>query len=181
MGCFGYGGQLRMLVDESSWNPDDVLYANPGEYPFSIPRVYIEGWGAQCWPQYIFSCENDAVIMVRSDAIVEYTKTNYTELLAEDENGNLIWVDARNAPNEGCWGGKYLDEYRGGHEYSVVEYDLEALEKKTYKVVCEKTTEFDLWDVNKIMALYGEEEFCRDFTIKNHKVQRRVSNVGDNC
>ena len=44
----------------------------------------------------------------------------------------------------------------------------------------DKTSEFDAWDIDRIMERYGEEEFCRDFTIQDHKVQRRVHEGNDN-
>lgn len=47
-------------------------------------------------------------------------------------------------------------------------------------MVLEKTSEFDGRDVERIMELYGEEGFCRDFTVRDRKVQRRVYEDHDN-
>ena len=163
-----YGGKLRMKVDEYLNETADLE-----EYPLEVPKVYIDAYGEDYYPQVLFAWGNDAVAVVRDKSIVEYTKSSHFELQAEVENGNIIWVDGRTAPYEGSWGGKYLDEYRYAQTYSVVEYDLESLVKRTYKVVPDATSEFDWRDVDRIMELYGEEEFCRDFTIRDHKVHRR--------
>lgn len=169
MSSICYGGKLRMKVDEYHNEATDLE-----EYPRDIPKVYIDARCEDYYPQVLFSWGDDSVAVVRDASIVEYTKSAHFELLAEDENGNIIWVDGRTAPYEGCWGGKYLGEYRCAQTYSVVEYDLESLEKRTYKVIPETTSEFDWRDVDRIMELYGEEEFCRDFTIRDRKVQKRV-------
>ena len=169
MSSICYGGKLRMKVDEYHNEAADFE-----EYPRDIPKVYIDARREDYYPQILFSWDNDSVSVVRDTSIVEYSKSSHFELQAEDENGNIIWVDGRTAPYEGCWGGKYLGEYRCAQTYSVVEYDLHSLVKKTYKVIPEETLEFDWRDVDRIMELYGEEEFCRDFTIRDHKVHRRI-------
>ena len=169
MSSICYGGKLRMKVDEYHNDMEDLE-----EYPLKVPKVYIGAYGEDYYPQVLFAWGDDSVAIVRDKGIMEYTKSSHFELQAEDENGNIIWVDGRTAPYEGCWGGKYLGEYRCAQTYSVVEYDLESLVKRTYKVIPETTSEFDWRDVDRIMEFYGEEEFCRDFTIRDHKVHRRV-------
>lgn len=178
MSSICYGGKLRMKVDE-----DHSETTNLEEYPRDIPKVYIDAHREDYYPQVLFSWGDDSVAVVRDTSIVEYTQSSHFELQAEDENGNIIWVDGKTAPYEGCWGGKYLGEYRCAQTYSVVEYDLNSLVKKTYKVIADATSEFDWRDVDRIMELYGEEEFCRDFTIRDRKVQRRVQNgkANDQC
>ena len=176
MSSICYGGKLRMKVDEYNNEVMDME-----EYPLKVPKVYIDASREDYYPQVLFSWGNDSVAIVRVECIMEYTQSSHFELQAEDENGAIIWVDGRTAPYEGCWGGKYLGEYRCAQTYSVVEYDLASLVKKTYKVVPEATLEFDWWDVDRIMELYGEEEFCRDFTIKDCKIQRRVDALNTDC
>lgn len=58
-------------------------------------------------------------------------------------------------------------------------YDLDSLVKRTSKVIPDTVFEFDLRDVDRIMELYGEDEVCRDFTIKNRRVRHRMPNYGD--
>lgn len=174
MASICFGGQVQMKIDESSMVQYDDPYACLAAYPHKIPRVYLEGHGEDYLPQYRFSWNSDAVVMVRDNFIVEYTKFDYTELLAEDENGKLIWMDGRTAPYAGCWSGKYLGKDRDAYEYRVVEYDLVAREKKIYTVRQAETTKFDEWDVNRITELYGEDAFSRDLTTKSNEAQPQV-------
>ena len=181
MSSIYYGGKIRMQAIETNENKGDNFYDYMYEYPYRVPKIYLEGNCEAYFPQYCFDWSNDNVVMVRDHFIVEYKRGNYAELLAEDENGNIVWLDSRTAPYSNCWGGKYLNDDRAAHDYRVVEYDLETFERKVYKMVLEKTSEFDAWDVNRIMELYGEEEFCRDFTIKDCKIQRRVDALNTDC
>ena len=174
MGSVFYGGKIRMEAVDFNENKSDDFYEYMDEYPCPVPKVFLEGYGETYFPQMCFDWSDDTIVMVRDDFIVEYTKSHHAELLAENEDGDIVWMDGRTAPYANCWNGKYLDEVRGAYGYRVVEYDLKSLEKKTYKVVLEKTSDFDVRDVDRIMERYGEEEFCRDFTIRDHKVHRRV-------
>ena len=176
-----YGGKISMQAVGVDENKNDDFYDNMDKYPYSVPKIFLEGYCDVYFPQYCFDWSDDTVVEVRDDFITEYTKSYYAELLAEDEEGNVVWMDGRTAPYENCWGGKYLDEVRGTYGYRVVEYDLKTMERKTYKVVLEKTSEFDARDVDRIMELYGEEEFCRDFTIRDRKVHRRVKESKSNA
>lgn len=175
MSSFCYGGKIRMQVveeDEKLVNDD---YADLAEYPFAVPQVYLEGHGEQYFPQLLFSWEDDSVVAVRDRRIVEYTKSHYTELLAEDEKGNIIWVDGRTAPYEGCWGGKYLNEHRNACAYTIQKYDFDTLEKRKYKVVPDEATKFDRYDVLRLMELMGEENFCSKFVIENGVLRNKLS------
>ena len=174
MASIFYGGKIRMQAVDVNENKSDDFYDHMDEYPYRVPKIYLEGYCDTYFPQMCFDWSDDTTVMVRDDFIVEYTKSYYAELLAENENGDIVWMDGRTAPYSNCWGGKYLDEVRGAYSYRVVEYDLRTMERKTYKVVLEKTSEFDARDIDRIMELYGEEEFCRNFTIRDHKVQRRA-------
>lgn len=180
MASIYYGGKIRMQAVDINENKSDDFYDYMDKYPYSVPKIYLEGDCEDYFPQYCFNWFDDKVVMVRDSFIVEYSRSNYMELLAEDENGDVVWMDGRTAPYSNCWGGKYLNEDRAAHDYHVVEYDLRTMERKVYKMVLEKSSEFDGQDVKKIMELYGEEEFCRDFTIQDHKVQRRVYEDHDN-
>ncbi len=175
-----FNGKLRMQVADDNEDVVTDSYDCLIGYPYHVPRVFIEGHGTFYCPQCPINQSKDLVIMARDEFVVEYTKTTYFEQLAEDEHGNIFWLDGRNEMDEDLWGGKFLHEIRESNEYSIVEYNLKTLEKKKYTVICEESTEFDALDVTRIMEFYGEEEFCRDFTIKDRKVQRRVSNVEDN-
>ena len=170
-----YGGKIRMQIaeeDEKLVNNEDFDLA---EYPFVVPQVYLEGRGEEYFPQMLFSWSDDSVVVVRNGRIVEYTKSNYVELLAEDENGDIVWIDGRTAPYEGCWGGKYLDEHRGASEYTITEYDFATLERRRYKVVPDGVTKFDRYDTLRVMELMGEENFCNKFVIENGVLKNKLS------
>ena len=160
----------------------EVEYGEDCEYPLPIPKVFIEAYGEDYHPNVLVQGYKDSVVLVRNKSIMEYMKTVHYEFLAEDEKGNIIWTDKRTSPDEGCWERKNLYGHRFVQRYSVVEYDLDSSVKRTYNVVPETVSEFNAQDVDRIMELYGEEAFCRDFTIRNHKVHRKVdvNNDSDN-
>jgi len=176
MSSICYGGKTLMQVVENNEEPfDSGYYADSSKYPFHVPQVYLEGYGENYYPQVAFTWSDDSVTVVRDQYILEYTKHNYVELLAEDENGNTIWVDGRTAPYEGCWGGKYLKEYRAVCAYTVTEYGLETLEKRMYKVVPDGVTKFDCTDALRVMELLGEEKFCSEFVMENRLLRKKSS------
>ena len=170
MSSIHYGGKLLMRVNE---------YDEDYEYPLPIPKVFIEAYGEDYNPRALVAGYKDSAVIVRDKSIMEYTKTVHYEFLAEDETGNIIWVDGRTSPEERCWKGKDFYGHRRVQMYSVVEYDLNSSVKRTYNVIPEAVSEFDGQDVKKIMEFYGEEEFCHDFTIRDHKVHRRVDENND--
>ena len=121
-----YGGKLLMKPEQTNKNPKDDYMDYITSYPFEEPKVYLDGTCEEYYPQVRFSWGDDSVVLVRGTNVVEYTKSNFAELLAKDKDGNVIWVDGRTAPYEGCWDGEYLDETRGGQEFSVTLYDIET-------------------------------------------------------
>lgn len=131
-------GMIPLLPDPSA----PVSAAEDLGYPFQIPKVFLEGASESYYPQVNFSWSDDAVVMLRDRCLVTYTQSNFAELLAEDEKGNVIWMDGRNAPYEGCWSGKYLNKTRPAQEYKIEEYDLETCEKRTFQVSLEKAEPF---------------------------------------
>ena len=127
------------LNDSYDMEHNEGIYV-PSEYPLNIPKIYLEGSCESYYPQIAFDWSDDTVVVVRDNFLIKYNKHCYCELLAEDENGNIIWVDGRTAPYEGCWKGRYLNEVRGALEYDVEEFYLDTLEKKTYKVTLDSTS-----------------------------------------
>ena len=134
------------LNDSYDMENEEGIYV-PSDYPFDIPKVYLEGACETYYPQIAFAWSDDSIIVVRDKVLTQYTKHSYAELLAEDEDGNVIWVDGRTAPYIGCWKGKYLDEVRGALEYDIEEYHLDTLEKKKYKVTLESTSKMNADDI----------------------------------
>ena len=138
MSSYHYGGQVEMkpVVEENVGND----FMEDEGYPYAIPKVYLEGYTEQYYPQVVFDWSNDSVVLVRDKRVLRYTRSSFVELLAKDEEGNIVWMDGRNAPYSDCWSGEYLDEERGATEYSIEEYNLEQSEKKIYKMILEKTS-----------------------------------------
>ena len=73
---------------------DEGIYV-PSDYPFSVPKIYIEGSCETYYPQIAFDWSDDTVVVAREDFLIKYTKRCYCELLAEDENGNVIYDQHR--------------------------------------------------------------------------------------
>lgn len=165
--CFSYG-IIPLLPDQSA---PAFAEEEPG-YPFSIPKVFLEGAADGYYPQVGFSWGDDTIVVLRGDCLTTYTKSEFSELLAEDENGNVIWVDGRNAPYEDCWSGRYLDKTRGAKEYRIVEYDLKTSQKRTYKVSLEETAQFTDRDLNRIAEFADTEVLGITFEIKDGVLEK---------
>lgn len=138
------------LNDSYDMEHDEGIYV-PSDYPFSVPKIYLEGSCETYYPQIAFDWSDDTVVVAHNDFLVKCTKHCYCELLAEDEKGNVGWVDGRTAPYEGCWNGRYLNEVRGALEYDVQEFHLDTLEKKTYKVTLDSTSPISVDDLTSIV------------------------------
>ena len=162
MGSICYGGKIRMQSVDVNENKSDDFYDNMDKYPYSVPQICLEGMCEDYFPQVPFSWGDDTIISARSNWVVEYTQSNFAELLAKDEDGNIVWMDGRSAPYEGCWNGEYLDEGRGAYEFRVTLYDLKTSEKKQYKMVLDKTSELSAADCRRL------SEFVDADTLDNH-------------
>ena len=126
------------INDSYDMEHDEEIHV-PSNYPFTIPKIFIEGTREIYYPQTAFAWYDDSIIATSNNVLTKYTKHGYCELLAKDENGNIIWVDGRTAPYEGCWKGTYLDETRGVLELEIEELDLETFVKNKYKVSLDST------------------------------------------
>lgn len=137
----------------------------PSNYPLSIPKVYLEGSCDTYFPQIVFDWSDESVMVVHDEFLTKYTRHCYSELQAEDENGNVIWVDGRTAPFEGCWKGRYLNEVRGALEYDVEEFHLDTFEKKTFKVTLESTSPMNMEELTKLVD-YIDPNIIKKFNTK---------------
>ena len=176
MGSFCYGGNVLM-------NPDKVLeeydpYSSEG-YPFGLPKVYLDGRTEIYFPQNVFDWSDDSVVLVRDKCVIMYTKSSFAELLAKDEEGNIVWMDGRTAPFSNCWKGEYLDEVRGAAEYTIVEYCLETSKKKKYKVTLDEETPFDAWDVRRLLNFVEAEVLKDKFVINDGMITLYVGDDTD--
>ena len=142
-----YGGSIRMNPEVEEETRDPMF---EGGYPYSIPKVYLEGRGEVYNRQYCFNWDDDSVIVVRDKRVMKYTRSTFVELLAKNEEGEIVWMDGRCAPYSDCWKGEYLNEERGACEYTVEEYNLESFKKRKYKVVLDEESDLDIWDYRSL-------------------------------
>lgn len=178
MASYCYGGVLPLKVDETNVNHnEDVLGMD--EYPFRIPKVYLDGCCERYFPQYCFDWEDDSVVLVREGRMIEYSRLNFQELLAKDESGNIIWVDGRTAPYSGCWDGEYLDDIREAHEYTITEYNMATLEKLKYKVTLDSVSKIGARDLNKVAEFMGEAKTVSHFEIDDGVLNCYIGNEKD--
>lgn len=170
-----YGGVLPLEVDKTNVNCNEDAMGM-GEYPFRVPKVYLEGCGESYFPQYCFDWADDSVVLVRGKHMVEYTLSNFQELLAEDEVGDIVWMDGRSAPYSGCWGGEYLGEIRSAQEYTITEYNMDTLEKRQYKVTLDNISKIGTRDLNRVASFMDEAKSVSHFEIDDGVLNCYIGN-----
>ena len=166
MASITYGGKLLMKSEKTNINLKDDYMDDYTSYPFNEPKVYLDGTCETYNPQLSFSWSDDSVVLVRDTSVVEYTKSSFTELLAKDKDGNIIWVDGRGAPYSNCWDGEYLGDTRAGQEFKVTFYDIKTSQKKRYKMVLDETSEFESWDYRRLADFVDEDTLGSHLIIK---------------
>ena len=159
-----YGGSIRMNPEPEMLDRDPMF---EGGYPFTMPKVYLDGVGESYFPQWCFNWDDDSVVVVRDKQVVKYTRSTFLELLAKNEEGEIVWMDGRRAPYSTCWGGEYLNEDRSAYEYTITEYDLNELKKRKYKVVLEEENCLDNRDLDSLSEYGVEETIDSHFEIKD--------------
>lgn len=159
-----YGGSVLMKPEFENENFDPMFDEG---YPYKMPKVYLEGWGESYFPQWCFNWDDDSVVVVRDQRVVKYTRSSFVELLAKNEEGEIVWMDGRRAPYSNCWGGEYLDEDRGAQEYTVEEYNLETNKKRKYKVVFDEESKFDILDYHSLSKYVDADKLGAHFKIEN--------------
>ena len=175
MSSFIYGGILPLEVNEANVNyNDDMMGA--GEYPFHVPKVFLDGCGENYFPQYCFDWTDDSVVLVRGKHMVEYTHSNFQELLAENEAGDIIWMDGRCAPYSGCWNGEYLGDIRSAHEYTITEYNMDTLEKRQYKVILDNISKIGTRDLHRVANFMDEAKSISHFEIDDRVLTGYIGN-----
>lgn len=135
-------GKLLMKIDESA--------CNPNEYPFAVPKVFLNGcvnmnfhWGISNWNE-------DSVVSIKGKKVIEYSKTDYFKVCTTDKAGNKIWVDGRTASRKAYPELDDSSDFCKAEEYTITEYNLETLEKKKYKVSLDNTLKLDMRDYNHL-------------------------------
>lgn len=164
MSSICYGGSVHMKPEIEKEDFDPMFDEG---YPHPIPKVYLEGWGEVYNRQYCFNWDDDSVVVVRDKRVMKYTRSTFVELLAKNEEGEIVWMDGRRAPYSDCWEGEYLNEERGACEYTIEEYNLETLTKRRCKVVLDKETEFDIQDYRSLSNFVDADKLSSHFEIKD--------------
>ena len=176
MASITFEGKLLMKAEQNDENIMEDEMGFPVGYPFTVPKVYLDGMSEAYYPQVSFSWDRDSVVLVRDKKVIEYAKWGFAELKAKDKDGNIIWVDGRSAPYAGSWDGEYLDETRGGKEYTITEYDIETAQKTKYKVILDETTAMDFRDYDGLSEYVDEETLGSRFFIKDGILQQYFGN-----
>lgn len=163
MGSIFYDGKILMRPDEANGNTNEWDFG----YPHEVPKVYLYGSGEAYNPQHLFSWNDDSVVLARDKHVVKYTRSLFYELLAKNENGEVVWMNGRNAPHSDCWKGEYLDKVREAHDFTIEEYDLETKKKRKYKVSLEEESEVDSWDYDRLSRFVDVDKLGSYFEIKD--------------
>ena len=165
MSSIVYGGSVVLKPEVEKEKIDPMLEEG---YPFEMPKVLLEGCGEEYYPQVNFTWADDSVIVTRKNRIIKYTESDFTELLAENEKGDIVWIDGRSAPYSDCWDGKYLGERREATKYQVEVFDLNTSQKTTYDCTESKTGEFTEYDKYRLADYVGPEAIKEPFEIENN-------------
>ncbi len=150
-----YYGVLPMKIDEEKMGWNDAT--DRPAFPNAIPTIYLEGSGEILCSQPCGSYSDDIVMVVGGKSVIEYCKSDFVEFLSKDKNGNTVWIDGRKTHCHDDWDEEDIDCLRNAREYTITEYDLEALEKREYKVILDKTMKFDEGDFGR-MSEFVEEK-----------------------
>ena len=176
MASICYGGSVRMKPEIEKEDFDPMFDEG---YPHPMPKVYLEGWGEVYNPQYRFNWDDDSVVVVRDKRVMKYTRSTFVELLAKNEEGEIVWMDGRCAPYSNCWEGEYLNEERGACEYTIEEYNLETLTKRKCKVVLDEETEFDIRDYRSLSDFVDADKLSSHFEIDDGVLSEYIGHDKD--
>lgn len=162
MSSIYYNGSVSMNPENNNF-----VHVNEEEIPYTAPKFYFDVCGEEYYPQLDFGWDEENVVAIRGKRVVKYTSSSFTELLAKNEEGEVVWMDGRTAPYSGCWKGEYLDDTRQADEYVITEYDLETYRKKEYKVILKEEKNFDCYDLYLLSNKVEKELLGDHFKIED--------------
>jgi len=147
MSSFCFVGQIRLNPAKE----DIEKYKQENGFSLEVPAIYYEEEGEDYITQYDFSWSSKSIVIKEKDFVTKYSQNEYTELLAEDADGNIIWIDGRSAPYDGCWDGHYLKERRSAEGYTTVVYDLANKTKQVIEYSVKQTQSIPMteYEINK--------------------------------
>ena len=146
----GYVELNPNLTDSYDLETGEELYV-PSEYPFSIPKVYLDATSVTDYSSSVSSCFDDSIIEVTDEFLTRYTNKIYYEALVKDDNGNKTWIDGRTIHSENGWDEAPYEKARIAMGYEIERIDLNSLEKTKYKVTLESTSKMDMDDYSKLV------------------------------
>ena len=82
-----YGGLIRMNPESEMLNRDPMF---EGGYPFTMPKVYLDGVGESYFPQWCFNWDDDSVIVVRDKRVVKYTRSSFEIVFLPDTYNKMF-------------------------------------------------------------------------------------------
>lgn len=157
--------RLALKVDDSKTNTNDKDKDFLKQYPLPMPRLFLDRTCYKNHSKNGLNWESDTTILVKDKSVWEYTQTNFSELLVEDQDGDIVWIDGREAPYSDDWDGQFLNEERPAQEYTILEYGLENSEKREYKISLEDTSPICELDCYRLTD-FVEEEILKKQWIK---------------
>lgn len=152
-GYVEFVADLKDVYDEES---GEGIYV-PSNYPFSTPKVYLDGAQNVCLPEVPSSWYDDSVIVVNDDILTKYTNFIHFEVLIEDEEGNDVWMDGRTVSFEECLKKGRFKGARTVEEYEIERLYFDSLEKKKYKTTLVSASQLDVDDCLKYIEYIDPE------------------------
>ncbi len=154
-------GRVRMQAVENNKNEPAFLK----EYPFVVPKVVLEGYE----DPNLYAGGTNSVVLVRGRIVTIYTDGSFAEFLEKDEDGNVYWVDSRKGHDDDYdyWSEENFIDFRKTEERMLMEYDMNTLEKKTYKMVLDETSKMDEEEICRIEDYLGGKIIDNCFVINN--------------
>ena len=153
-----FGCKLALKADEH-----DVHGCE--NYPFAFPKVFLEG----CADPEPYVEGTEAMVVIRGNEMVTYTRGSISEALKRDAAGNPVWVESRKLANydDDYWYDECWEDLREVKVHAVTECDFSTFEKKTYRVVLVERTKMDREDILRAEKFLDGEIIDNSFVVKD--------------
>ncbi len=141
MGSICYGGTITAKLEkpESQYGDMDV-------YPFEMPELSIDGYIDEDFRRQFYSTTSEIVELKRKDKIIKYKDYGFFKVYVNDKDGERL-CEFHEIPSDYTWDSRTDTVWC--HGYSVMEYDLENLKIKRYKMVLEKEENMSQYDLEE--------------------------------
>jgi len=142
-------GSVRMKPDMEKI---DLIIEDEDMGTFEMPKIYYDGFSDVSDEEPMFDWSGDSIFVKRGTHVVKYTELSMCDVLLHGEKGEPIWVNGQAASIEGVVADEVTD-FAPTNEFRIEEYDLEKAEKRSYKVVLERTSAIDASDRRELAQL----------------------------